>query len=442
MNPLRRRPLDRRTFLRGAGAVVALPWLDAMVPALSRCAPPVRAVFVFSPNGMKMDDWTPRDKGSSYIAPFLLEPVQEHRKDVLILSGLTLDGGRSHGDGPGDHARAAGSYLTCAHPKKTGGANIHCGTSVDQEIAGAVGSATPFASLELGMERGRRAGVCDSGYSCAYSNNIAWKTPTTPVAKETDPREVFTRLFGDPDDALDAEERARQEQRRRSVLDSVLADAKSLTAKLGTADRAKLDEYLTAVRELEQRLDQAEAKGPEVEVPRGLARPRGPYEDRLALMYELIALCLQTDRSRVVTFMLGNAGSNRSYRSLEVPEGHHDLSHHGGKKHKLAQIRKINRWQVEQFAAFLDRLAAAEDGGTSLLDQSMILFGSAIADGNAHRHEDLPVLLAGRAGGSLRGGRHLAFPRETPMANLYLGLMDRMGVRRETFADSKGRIEL
>lgn len=441
MHPIRHRALDRRTFLRGAGACLALPYLDAMVPALrSPTARPVRAVFLFAPNGMKMDDWQPRDAGRDFQLPFLLEPLAPVRSSLTVITGLAIDGGRPHGDGPGDHARAAGSFLTCAHPRKTGGADIKVGVSVDQVIAAAVGAQTRFPSLELGMERGSQAGACDSGYSCAYSNNVSWRTESTPVAKETEPRAVFARLFGDPDQALDAAGRARQRQREQSVLDAVRADAKTLLAGLGASDRSKLDQYLTSVRELEQRLQKAESPAENVPVPEGL-RGNGGFSERLDLMYELIALALQADMTRVVTFMLGNGGSNRSYKFLGVPEGHHDLSHHGRNADKLAAIRKINRFHLERFAHFAERLQACKDDSSDLLQDSLLVLGAGISDGNRHNHDDLPVLLLGRGGG-VEGGRHLRLGRETPMANLYLAVMDRMGVRRESFADSSERLAL
>lgn len=442
MNPIRHRSLSRRTFLRGSGACLALPWLDAMVPALRPLPPPpVRAVFVFAPNGKKMDEWRPDGDGRGFALPYLLAPLQPHRRHLTVFTGLAIDGGRAHGDGPGDHARAAASFLTCAHPRKTGGADIKAGVSVDQVIAAAIGGRTTFPSLELGMERGSQAGVCDSGYSCAYSNNIAWKTDNTPVTKETDPRAVFARLFGDPDGALDAEARERRRLQQQSVLDAVLADARSLLGKVGAADRDKLEQYFAAVHELEQRLGRIDAGGPRVAVPEGLRGRSSGFAERLDLMYELIALALQSDLTRVVTFMLGNAGSNRSYRFLDVPEGHHDLSHHGGKAEKLAGIRAINRFHLERFAGFAGRLAAASEGNGSLLDHALVLYGSGIGDGNRHNHDDLPVLLLGRGGG-IDAGRHVRLGKETPMANLYLALLDRMGVPQAAFADSSGRLEL
>lgn len=432
-NYVTRKHLSRRTVLGGMAASIALPWLDAMLPAFAAPKAPVRAVFVFAPNGKKMDDWTPKS-GALDMTP-ILAPLKDVKKHLLLISGLAIDGARAHGDGPGDHARSAASFLTCAHPRKTGGADIQVGTSIDQVLAAHVGEATPFPSLELGMEGGRAGGVCDSGYSCAYTNNISWRTPNSPMAKETRPRSVFARLFGDPDGALDALQRQKQKRALASILDSALEDAKQLRRRLGPGDRGKLDEYLDSVRQLETRLERSEAAAEAVDVPAGLAEA-GSYPERLRLMYELIALALQTDRTRVVSLMLGNGGSNLSYRFVDAPEGHHDLSHHGNEPEKLAKIQRINTWHMEQFAAVVKRLEATVVEGVPLIDQTAVVYGSAIADGNAHNHEDLPFLVAGRGGGHVKTRRHLRVPRGTPAANLYLSLMRMFGLREAQFADS------
>ncbi|MBK8099642.1 MAG: DUF1552 domain-containing protein [Planctomycetes bacterium] len=439
MRPFRQVALDRRTFLRGSGAALALPWLQAMTPALRpQPAPPRRAVFVFAPNGQHMPDWRPDGDGRAASLGPTMQALQPFRERLTVFSGLAIDGGRAHGDGPGDHARAASSFLTCAHPRKTGGADIHVGTSIDQVIATQVGGTSTFASLELGMEKGAQAGICDSGYSCAYSNNIAWKTPGQPVAKETDPQAVFARLFGDPQQARDAAEQERDRRRERSILDCVLADAKALAGKLAAADKQKLEEYLTAVRELELRLQkQAAATSATTRVPDGLFDRGASLPDKLALQYELIALALQADLTRVVTFMLGNGGSNRSYKFIDVPDGHHDLSHHGKKPEKQAGIAKINRFHVDAFGAFLGRLAAHKEGSGDLLDSCLIVYGSGISDGDRHNHDDLPMLLAG----GHRGRGHVAMGKETPAANLYLAIGKAMGATLSSFGDSTGALE-
>ncbi len=434
--------LDRRLFLKGAGACLALPFLDAMAPARGDSGRrPLRAVFVFAPNGVKTDDWFPHREGKSFALPHSLRPLEDRRGDVTVLSGLTLDGARPHGDGPGDHARAAGSFLTASHPRKTGGADIQAGVSVDQVLARRIGGETLLASLELGVDRGRRAGSCDSGYSCAYTNNISWKAPGTPVPKATRPKDVFKRLFGDPNAALDAAAKREMAARRRSLLDLVLEDANDLRRRLGGKDRAKLAEYMDAVRELEKKL---QTDRDDVDLPEGAERVLqggGGRRNRIRRMYDILALALQTDRVRVATFMLGNAGSNVTFPHLDISEGHHDLSHHGEDENKLAQLRRIDRFHVEEFKRFLDRLATIDDGEGSLLNQSAVLFGSGISDGDRHNHDELPILLAGRAGGLLHPGRHLRFPKNTPLANLYLTLLRGFGCGAETFADATGPLQ-
>lgn len=419
---------------------MALPFLEAMRPAIGpREEPRRRALFVFLPNGVKYDEWKPAREGRSPDLPYLLEPLAPVRERLTVISGLALDGGRAHGDGPGDHARAAASFLTCAHPKKTGGADLQAGISVDQVLAAHLGASTRFPSLELGLERGSAAGICDSGYSCAYSNNVSWRSPSTPVAKEIEPRAVFARLFGDPDRAIDRAERDRERRLDRSVLDAVLAEAKALRGQLGAKDGNKLDDYLQAVRELERRLQQEEHEPLDAPpVPKGVQDRRGDYREQLAAMYELLALAFATDRTRVATLMLGNAGSNRSYRFLGVPEGHHDLSHHGKDPHKLAGIRAIVRFQVEGFATFLQRLSAERDGDTDLYGLTSCVFASGICDGDRHDHENLPVLLAG----GRKADRHLVLPRETPMANLYLALLREHGVAVDRFGDSTDALSI
>lgn len=433
--------LSRRTVLRGIGAAVALPVLDAMTPAFG--APPeaaLRFVVVYMPNGMHMPDWRPPAEGAAFPLPHLLEPFAPLREHVAVFSGLAADGARAHGDGPGDHARAAGAFLTGTHPRKTAGADLRAGISVDQVAARKLGETTALRSLEIGAEAGRPSGECDSGYSCAYSNNLAWASATTPLPKETDPREVFDRLFGGA--RLPPAERERRRAARRSVLDFALEDARRLAADLGAADRRKLDEYLDAVRALEVRVARGAGESDAAAADADAVRPAGAPADlreHVRLLYDLVLAALRTDRTRVVTFMLGNEGSNRSYRFLGVPEGHHELSHHGGDAAKQAKIRTIGRFHAGEFAAFLGRLHAVREDDATLLGRSLVLFGSGIADGNAHDHHDLPVLVAGGAGG-FRGGVHLRSRQETPVANLYLSLLDRLGVRASSFGDATGRL--
>ena len=370
---------------------------------------------MFAPNGQDMASWTPKNEGALALSP-TLEPLKAYRKSILVISGLTINGGRALGDGPGDHAREGASFLTCAHPAKTGGADIKAGVSIDQVIAGHVGGATSFPSLEVGLEPGQAGGVCDSGYSCAYTNNISWRTESQPMPKETDPRALFARLFGDPDAAQDAEARARQAAERKSVLDAALEDVKRLLGKVGPSDKRKLDEYLTAVREVEARLAKDAKAETVVAVPEGLRGGSG-FPERVRLIYDLLVLAFQADRTRIATYMLGNAGSNISYGFIDVPEAHHALSHHGGEARNLEKIARINRFHVEQLATFLARLSAVKEEGESLLERSIVLYASALADGNAHAHHDLPVLLAG-GGGGWKTGRHERFSRETPPPTL------------------------
>ncbi|MDH3592345.1 MAG: DUF1552 domain-containing protein, partial [Planctomycetota bacterium] len=420
-----------------AGTTLALPFLDS----LSWAAPaerPQRLAFLFVPNGMHMQDWTPKAAGASYELPWLLEPLAPVRNDMLVLSGLTHDKGRANGDGPGDHARSAAVYLTGAQPYKTAGSDIKVGKSVDQIAADAIGRRTKLRSLELGCEGTRVSGQCDSGYSCAYSSNISWRTPHTPMLKEMDPRLVFERLFGGrPGETKQA--RARRLAARKSILDFVAADAKDLRKKIARSDRKKLDEYFDGVREVERRIEMAEAG----EGPVGVKRPDGiprEYVAHVRLMYDLLALAFQTDTTRVATFMLANEGSNRTYPFIGVRGGHHHISHHGGDKKKIEGIRRINRFHTEQLAYFLNKLKTTKDGDGTLLDNSLIVYGSGISDGNRHNHDDLPVLVAGRGGGTLTPGRHVRYARNTPMNNLYLSLLDRVGVNETRVGDSTGRL--
>ena len=378
MPAIRRLALDRRTFLRGSATAMALPWLDAMRPALSPTpAQPRRALFIFSPNGVDMPRWRVDGEGPSAELNETLAALRPMQDRLTVLTRLAIDGGFSHGDGPGDHARAAGSFLTCAHPKKTAGADIHTGVSVDQWIAEHVGGETVLPSLELGMSRGRSAGSCDSGYSCAYSSNVSWRPP-----RRRRSRKRPTRARCSAGCSATPQSRPRRPRRACSgpaigpCLDLVLADAKSLQRELGRQDRAKLDAYLQAVREFEVRLGKLDDEQPEVDLPDGLMSEDRTYQHRLGLMYEIIALAFASDSTRVCSFMLGNAGSNLSYRFLDVPEGHHNLSHHGKDAHKRKQIARIDRFQLERFTAFLQRLASETSGDGDLLSQSLVVWGS------------------------------------------------------------------
>jgi hypothetical protein len=360
--------LSRRTVLRGIGAAVALPWLEAMTPRSIRAATPAtqaptRMAYVYVPNGVHMPDWTPRTTGPDFELPPLLEPLRSVREDLVVLSGLSLDPARAHGDGGGDHARAMATFLTGTHPRKTGGADLRAGISVDQLAAQKVGQATRFASLEIGCEGGRNSGQCDHGYSCAYQVNLSWRGESSPAAKEVDPRLVFERLFAGPARGEAIPSAARRERRDRSLLDFVAEDARKLRDKLGVADRRKLEEYLTGVREIERRIDGAR---PVIEVGQvTLACPAGipgDYREHLRLMSDLLVLAFRADLTRIATFVFANDGSNRSYGAIGVPEGHHDLSHHGQDAAKYEKIRAINRFHIEQYAYLLGRLKEVREG--------------------------------------------------------------------------------
>jgi hypothetical protein len=442
-----RKHLSRRTLLRGLGTAVALPVLDAMMPAFaasSRLAPKAanRMVFVYVPNGIIMDGWTPLQTGRSYEFQRIMKPLEPFRERLLVMTGLTHNTGRALGDGPGDHARAAATYLTGVHPKKTAGGDISLDISVDQVAAQAIGHHTRFASLELGLEGGRQAGNCDSGYSCAYSNNISWRSATTPNPPEVNPRLAFERLFGDFDPSESAEARARRELYNKSILDFVTEDTRSLQSHLGSSDKRKLDEYLTAVREIEMRIERAE-KHNKIEMPE-FEKPSGvpvEFAEHSKLMFDLLAVALQTDSTRIATLMMAREGSNRAYREINVSEGHHGLTHHRGNEDWIERIRQINRYHCEQFAYFLQRLDSIQEGDGTLLDNSMVVYGSGISDGNRHTHHDLPVAIAGRGTGKLRTGRHLLFPKETQMTNLYLSLLDLAGVCTSQLGDSTGPLQ-
>jgi hypothetical protein len=397
--------------------------------------------FFFVPNGVNMDHWTPRREGYGFDLPSVLQPLERLKDDVCVLTGLTHDKGRANGDGPGDHARSASVFLTGCQPRKTAAGNIHIGTSVDQIAARAVGHLTRFPSLELGCDRTRDSGNCDSGYSCAYSHNISWAGPSTPVAKEIEPRLVFERLFGDARDQAGRGASDERRSRRQSVLDFVRSDAQRLQARLGQADRRKMEEYLDAVRQIERRVEQDDHNRPASAnrhmPPEGIPES---YHEHVCLMLDMLVLAFQTDQTRISTCMFAQAGSNRSYAEIGVPDGHHDLSHHVGDAEKLEKIRKINQYHMQQFAYFLQRLKSIPEGDGTLLDHCMIMYGSGLSDGNRHNHENLPVLLAGRGGGSIESGRHIRYVEETPMTNLFLSLLDRMGVSQPAMGDSTGRL--
>ena len=440
-----RKHLPRRTFLKGMGAAVALPLLDAMTPALARAstmrAAPLRLAFAYVPNGITMVDWTPQGEGTAFGYSRIMKPLETFRSDTLVISGLAHKNGAALGDGPGDHARAAASYLTGVHPKKTAGADIQNGVSVDQVAAQHLDGQTRFNSLELGCDDSRTVGNCDSGYSCAYTNSLAWRGPSTPMPPETNPRLVFERMFGDIDTSLAPDVRARRLRYRRSILDLVGERTSRLAADLGPSDRRKLDEYMSSIREIERRIERAEQDmtglTPTIDKPSGIPVA---YADYVNLMFDLQLIAFQTDQTRVITMMMGREGSMRTYPEIGVPDPHHPLTHHRGNTEWIEKVTQVNTLHVQLFAGFIAKMKATPDGDGSLLDHSMILYGSGLSDGNRHAHDDLPLVIVGR-GGNLRTGSHIAYPKQTPMTNLYLTLLDKMGVQPERIGDSTGMVE-
>lgn len=436
--------ISRRTTLKGLGIGLALPWLESMGPLNSWGAEvattqsaPNRVAFLYVPNGVNMEDWKPEQYGSEFELPSILESLNFTKDQLLILSGLTADKARANGDGPGDHARALAAFLTGVQPRKTDGTDIRAGVSVDQVAASRVGQYTRLPSLEIGVEGGAMSGNCDSGYSCVYSSTMSWRSATQPLPKQINPKAVFERLFGGSGDASQQARNAR----RRSVLDFVLEDSRDLSRQLGANDVRKLDEYFSSVRDLETRIERASQLAP-IEAPAYDVPDRAPetYEEHLRIMADLMFLAFQADITRVCTYVLANEGSNRSYRFIDVPDGHHDLSHHGNDSAKKEKLRKINTFHVQQLAYLLEKLRGTQEGDGTLLDHCMIAYGSGNSDGNRHNHDDLPILVAGGGCGTIRGGRHLAVPDQTPLNNLWLSLLDRMEIQLEHLGDSTGRV--
>jgi hypothetical protein len=444
MMTITKKSLPRRTFLRGVGTTLALPLLDAMVPAFAAtrdtaAKPAIRMGFVYVPNGIIMNRWTPAAEGGAFEFAPIMKPLEPFRQQLLVLNGLDQVNGNPLGDGPGDHARAGATFLTGVHPKKTEGADIHAGISADQIAARELGKTTQFASLEIGLEAPGMVGGCDSGYSCAYTNTISWRTPTSPMPMEVNPRAVFERLFGDGE-STDAASRLARAKEDRSILDFVRSDVARLQPGLGVRDRSKLTQYLDAIRDIERRIQLAEEQKMELPV---MERPLGvpdSFDEHCKLMMDLEVIAFQADLTRVVTFMMAREGSNRSYRSIGVADGHHSVTHHQNDKEKIEKVVKINTHHVQMFAYLLDKLRSTPDGDGNLLDHSMIVYGSSIADGNMHTHVDLPIVLAGGAAGQIKGGRSIRYPKKTPMTNLLLTMLDKAGVQAEKIGDSTGEV--
>jgi hypothetical protein len=439
MNFITRKHISRRAVLRGIGAAVALPAFDAMFPAMAApAAAPRRLAVVYVPNGIIMKDWKPAGTGADFEFTRILKPLERFRQDVTLLSGLANHAAeKARGGG---HAKATGSFLSAAPPKYTAGPDVHAGVTFDQLIAQHWGKDTRVPSLQLGCEDSRMVGNCDTGSSCAYTNTLSWRNADTPLAVEVNPRSVFERLFGTVDPSLTADVRARRALYRKSILDRTREDARRLMTELGAADRRRLDEYLTDIRELETRIAAAEKDPitPPSEKPSGIPFE---YKEYVKLMFELQAIGFQSDLTRVSTMMLGREGSVRTYPEIGVPDPHHPLTHHRGHPDFIERVARINTFHVDLFSAFLDRLKATRDGDGTLLDHSTVLYGSALSDGNAHSNVDLPLVVAGHGGG-VKGGRHIASEAGTPVANLFVELMNAAGVETEHFGDSTGRVDL
>jgi hypothetical protein len=440
-----RKHLQRRSFLKGTGVMLALPFLDAMVPAFaakSAASSPTRMGFVYVPNGIIDTGWLPKGEGASFEFNNTMKALEPYREQLLVLSNLAQINGRSLGDGGGDHARAGATWLTGVHPKKTEGADIHSGISADQIAAREFSKSTQFGSLEIGVEAPSLAGGCDSGYSCAYTNTVSWSSPTTPNPMEVNPRTLFERLFGDGD-STDPAARAASLKDRGNLLDFVKGGVDRLETRVGQGDRRKLSEYLDAIRDIERRIQKAEEQNATLKMP-ALTIPVAAPEDfseHARLMMDLMVIAYQADLTRVVSFMLAREGSNRSYRAIGISDGHHDCTHHQNNPEKIEKTIKINTYHVQQFAYLIDRLKNTLDGDGTLLDHSMILYGSSINDGNRHTHTDLPLALVGGGNGTLKGGRHIRYADETPMTNLLLALLDKAGVRTDKLGDSTGVLD-
>ncbi len=448
MTFITKKHLSRRSLLRGAGAALALPLLDSMVPALRAARDtagktPVRMSFVYTPNGIIPGAWTPTAEGAGFEFMRSMKPIEPFRDRLLVLTNLAQIQGRALGDGAGDHARAGATWLTGVHPKKTEGSGIHSGISIDQIAARELGKSTQLASLELGLDSPSLAGGCDSGYSCAYTNTISWRGPTTPMPMEMNPRAVFERLFGDGD-STDAASRIAAAQRtaQHSRLHLRRHRPPRNQSRLARPQQAQRIPRIHPRRRTphpEGRRAERHLKLPTLEKPSGVP---AEFEEHAKLMMDLQVIAFQADLTRVITFMVGREGSNRSYRQINVSDGHHSVTHHQNDPEKIEKVTKIDTYHTGLLAYFLGKLQETKDGDGNLLDHSMVLYGSSICDGNAHTHHNLPLVLAGGAGGSIKGGRHLVYEKETPMNNLLLTLLDKAGVPApEKYGDSTGRVQ-
>jgi Protein of unknown function (DUF1552) len=436
------RQLSRRTLLRGAGTAIALPFLDAMVPAFAKVSPasPLRMMYVYAPTGIMPQAWMPPTTGPDFEYQRVMKPLERFRKDVLLLSGLSQhDVGIGGPDGPGDHARAVGTYLTGCRIRKTQGADIQAGVSVDQVAARAFAAKTRIPSLEVTCEDNYAVGACDS-YSCAYQT-LAFKSATEPLPPEANPRLLFERMFGQLDVSADPVRRKNQQLYRTSILDLTMQDTQSLKRDLGATDNRKLDEYLTSLRQMETRL-QSSANDTD-EIPAGVEEPEGvpfDYAEHARLMFDLIAIAFQTDTTRIATFMMAREGGVHTYPEIGVPEAHHPISHHGGDPVLIEKLIKIQTYHMQQFAYFVEKLKGIQEGTGSLLDHSAIVYGAGLADPNRHDHDHCPTLVAGNAGGRIKTGQHVAFKAGTPFSDLHITLLDTIGVPTDKLGNSDGKL--
>ncbi|MDB4809691.1 DUF1552 domain-containing protein [bacterium] len=435
--------INRRTVLRGAGLTLGLPMLEVMKSSAATLHPgdspesPVRMACVFFPNGAIMPDWKPTGDGEQWTLSKTLKSLTPFQSKLNVIENLAHDNGRGYADGAGDHARCASTFLTASRPVKTSG-NIRLGISVDQIAAAQLSGETRLPSLELGLEPSRNAGSCDSGYSCAYSSNISWRNETQPMPKEVTPRMAFERMFGN----AEMGDRHERNMLRQSILDLAREDANDLMRRVTRTDRRKLDEYFSSIREIEIRIQRSEKEDqaalPDLEVPFGRVEA---FREHARLMYDLMAIGFQTDTTRVATLMLDNAGGNRRYTEVGIKDAHHQMSHHQNRIELVEKLQKIDQYLVEQFAYFLGKLDSIPEGDGTLLDHSMVLYGSGISDGNRHRHEDLPIVLAGGAGGQFKTGSLIRpVGNEVPMGNLFLSMLDAMGTPVDAIGDSSGRL--
>jgi hypothetical protein len=440
---------SRRRFLKGAGVSMALPALASLAPggafaAAKNAQAPTRMAFVYVPNGAIPAAWWPAGEGGSDFALSpTLSPLAKVQKHLQIISGLEDLSANPGPDGAGDHARAGGTFLTGVRIKKTAGSDIHAGISIDQVVANQVGHHTRFASLELSCDVVRKSGECDSGYACAYEYNMAWRSHNQPLAPEHNPRFAFERLFGDGPAGQRVANLKRRQAEQNSILDYVLADAKSVNARLDGRDRQKLDQYLTSVREIEQRIEltaKMKVQNPEIDAPAGVPVD---YAEHVALMFDMLLLAFQTDSTRIATLLMAREGSNRPFADIGIASGHHDLTHHKNSPEIIAKVQEIDRWYVTRLGAFLEKMAATKDvDGRSLLDNSMIMYGSGNADGNRHSHDNLPILLAGAGGATFKTGKYVKV-KPTPLTNLFLTMADGMGASGiDSHGDSTGRLSI